>query len=174
MRSLYGSAHQCAYVYYYISLSGQSVVRHYFPFSPVFKQNDDMKHESIIVVYDSCQAMAEKIADKLGAETVSVQSMNIRQVENCQSFVLAVEFQTNGQMTPHWQYAFLTFREVSLKGKNFAVIVALGNKHDNGRVVKEFCDGLKENGAHIVGDLLYVNSPNQSLDNWICAISPNL
>ena len=34
-----------------------------------------MKHESIVVVYDSCQAIAEEIADKLGAETVSVQSM---------------------------------------------------------------------------------------------------
>jgi flavodoxin len=133
-----------------------------------------MKHESIIVVYDSCQAMAEKIADKLGAETVSVQSMNIRQVENCQSFVLAVEFMANGQMAPHWQYAFLTFREVSLKGKNFAVFVALGNKHDNGRVAKEFCDGLKEKGAHIVGELLFANTHEQSLDNWICAISPNL
>ena len=54
-----------------------------------------MKHESIIVVYDSCQAMAEKIADKLGAETVSVQSMNSRQIENCQSFVLAAEFMAN-------------------------------------------------------------------------------
>jgi flavodoxin len=118
--------------------------------------------------------MAEKIADKLGAETVSVQSMNSRQIENCQSFVLAVEFMANGQMAPHWQYAFLTFREVSLKGKNFALIVALGNKHDNDRVVKEFCDGLKENGAHIVGELLFANTHEQSLDNWICAISPNL
>ena len=96
MRSLFGSAHQCAYVYYYISLSGQSVVRHYFPLSPVFKQNDDMK------------------------------------------------------------------------------FVALGNKHDNGRVVKEFCDGLKENGAHIVGDYLYVDAPMCNLNNWICAISPSL
>ena len=32
----------------------------------------DMKHESIVVVYDSCLAIAEEIADKLGAETVSV------------------------------------------------------------------------------------------------------
>ena len=32
-----------------------------------------MKHESIVVVYDSCQAIAEEITDKLGAETVSVQ-----------------------------------------------------------------------------------------------------
>lgn len=42
-----------------------------------------MKHESIVVVYDSCQAIAEEIADKLGAETISVQCMNVRQVENC-------------------------------------------------------------------------------------------
>ena len=47
-----------------------------------------MKHESIVVVYDSSlhwqsdqrssgQAIAEEIADKLGAETVSVLSMNV-------------------------------------------------------------------------------------------------
>ena len=46
-----------------------------------------MKHESIVVVYDSCEAIAEEIASKLGAETVSVQSMNTRQVENCQSAI---------------------------------------------------------------------------------------
>ena len=49
-----------------------------------------MKHESIVVVYDSCQAIAEEIADKLGAETVSVQSISVRQIENSQSLVLAV------------------------------------------------------------------------------------
>jgi hypothetical protein len=43
-----------------------------------------MKKESIVVAYDSYQAIAEEIADKLGAETVSVQSMNIRQIENSQ------------------------------------------------------------------------------------------
>ena len=48
-----------------------------------------MKHESIVVVYDSCQAIAEEIAEKLGAETVSVQSMNVRQIENSQSLVLS-------------------------------------------------------------------------------------
>jgi len=133
-----------------------------------------MKHESIVVMYDSCQAMAEEIADKLGAETVSVQSMNTRQVENCQSFVLAIEFLANGLLTPHWQYAFLTFREVSLKGKNFAVFVALGDKHDNGRVARDFCEGLQEKGAHIVGELLYAGTPQWSLENWVSAISPNL
>ena len=72
-----------------------------------------MKHESIVVVYDSCQAIAEEIADKLGAETVSVQSMNVRQIENSQSLVLAVEFQDGGNLSPHWQYAIQMFRGAS-------------------------------------------------------------
>ena len=42
-----------------------------------------MKHKSIVVVYDSYQAIAEEIADKLGAETISIQSMNVRQIEIC-------------------------------------------------------------------------------------------
>ena len=76
-----------------------------------------MKHESIVVVYDSCQAIAEEIADKLGAETVSVQSMNVRQIENSQSLVLAVEFQDGGNLSPHWQYACQMFRGASLSGR---------------------------------------------------------
>ena len=89
-----------------------------------------MKHESIIVVYDSCQALAEEIADLLGAESISVQSMNNRYVENGQSFVLAVEYQTDGHLTPHWQYAFQTFCRTDLSGKKFALFVALGNIQD--------------------------------------------
>ena len=83
-----------------------------------------MKHESIVVVYDSCQAIAEEIADKLGAETISVQSMNNRQVENSQSLVLAVEFQADGLLTPHWQYASQMLRAARLNGKNIVMCVA--------------------------------------------------
>ena len=133
-----------------------------------------MKHESIVVVYDSCQAVAEEIADKLGAETVSVQSMNVRQIENSQSFVLAVEFQDGGNLSPHWQYASQMFRGASLNGKNLAVMVSYGNRSDNGIYADAFCRELRENGAHIVGDYLYTDSPNCNLNNWICAISPNL
>ena len=133
-----------------------------------------MKHESIVVVYDSCQAVAEEIADKLGAETVSVQSMNVRQIENSQSFVLAVEFQDGGNLSPHWQYASQMFRGASLNGKNLAVMVSHGNRSDNGIYADAFCRELRENGAHIVGDNLYTDSPNCNLNNWICAISPNL
>ena len=134
----------------------------------------DMKHESIVVVYDSCQAIAEEIADKLGAETVSVQSMNTRHIGNSQSFVLAVEFQADGQLTPHWQYACQTFRSASLSGKNVAVFVALGNGQDHGAAAETFCNELRMGGAHIVGELSYVGSSQWNTDNWVCIVSPNL
>ena len=133
-----------------------------------------MKHESIVVVYDSCQAVAEEIADKLGAETVSVQSLNIRQIENSQSLVLAVEFQADGPLSPHWQYACQMFRGTSLRGKNVAMMVALGNSYDNGIYVEAFNRELRQNGAHIVGDRLYAGMSGCNLDNWVCAVSPNL
>ena len=133
-----------------------------------------MKHESIVVVYDSGLAIAEEIADKLGAETISVQSVNNRQIENCQSLVLAVEFQSDGFLTPHWQYVYLLLSEVNLSGKNIAVVVAQGNKRDSGTITKELCDRLMNQGAHIIGDQLYSGTSGQNLDNWICAISPNL
>ena len=145
-----------------------------FPLLTSIQNSRDMKHESIVVVYDTCQAIAEEIADKLGAETVSVQSMNVRQIENSQSLVLAIEFQDGGHLSPHWQYAIQMFRGASLSGKNLAVMVALGNRHDNGIYVDAFCRELKENRAHIVGDYLYADSPKCNLNNWICAISPNL
>jgi len=72
-----------------------------------------MKHESIVVVYDSCQAIAEEIADKLGAETVSVQSMNQRQVANSQSFVLAVEFQPESPLTTGCARFLLTYKPLN-------------------------------------------------------------
>ena len=123
-----------------------------------------MKHESIVVVYDSCQAIAEVIADKLGAETVSVQSMNVRQIENSQSLVLAVEFQDGGNLSPHWQYASQMLRCASLSGKNLAVMVALGNRNDNGI----YADAPK---SHL-NCSTFIRS--NALENWICAISPNL
>ena len=134
----------------------------------------NMKHESIVVVYDSCQAVAEEIADKLGAETVSVQSLNNRQIENCQSLVLAVEFQADGPLSPHWQYACQMLRGASLTGKNVAVMVALGNSQDNGIYAKAFFSELRQNGAHIVGEQLYAGTSGWNTDNWICSVSPNL
>lgn len=132
-----------------------------------------MKHESIIVVYDSCQAIAEEIADMLGAETVSVQSVNNRYVENSHSFVLAVEYQADGHLTPHWQYACQTFNNANLSGKNFAIFVVQGEVQDHS-ATNELCDALKQSHANIVGKQPNANSPEWNLDNWVCSVSPNL
>ena len=132
-----------------------------------------MKHESIIVVYDSCQAVAEEIAGMLGAETVSVQSVNSRHIENSHSFVLAVEYQSDGQLTPHWQYAFQTICKADLSGKCFAVFIALGNSQDHCSC-NELCAALEHNKAQIVGEHPYAGNPEWNLDNWVCSISPNL
>ena len=131
-----------------------------------------MKHESIVVVYDSCQAIAEEIADKLGSETVSVQSVNSRQIESCRSFVLAVEFQKNGELTPHWQWGCQTLTQTNLSGKNIAVLVALGSSASH--ETNKLCSQLRENQAHIIGIRFQDNTPQYSLDNWISSISPNL
>ena len=133
-----------------------------------------MKHESIVVVYDSCQAIAEEIADRLGAETISVQSVNARHIGNSQSFVLALEFQADGQLTPHWQYACQTFKGTSLSGKHVAMFVALGNNIDHAAAVESVRSALKARGAHVVGQPAFVNSPQWNTDNWVCMISPNL
>lgn len=59
-----------------------------------------MRKESIIVVYDSCQATAEEIADKLGGEPVNVQSLNQRMVNSARNLILGITFQEDGQF-PH-------------------------------------------------------------------------
>jgi hypothetical protein len=133
-----------------------------------------MKHESIVVVYDSCQAIAEDIADKLGAETISVQSLDPRHIGNSQSFVLLPEFQADSQLTSHWQYASQTFRSVSLSGKTFAIWVAFGKVQEDELAVEGFCEGLRKCGAHIIGNQLYKDAPSCHIDDWVCLISPNL
>ena len=53
-------------------------------------------------------------------------------------------------------------------------MVALGNSQDNGIYTEAFLSELRQNGAHIVGDQSYTGSSSWDLNNWVCAISPNL
>ena len=133
-----------------------------------------MMHESIVVVYDNCQAIADVIAYGLGAVTVSAQNISNRQVENCQSLVLALECQEGGQLNPHWQYVSNMLGRQRLDKKRVAILVASGNRQDNGSCVDALQTKLKENGARIVGDLLYTANPHDNLLNWVSAISPSL
>ena len=139
-----------------------------------------MRHESISVIYDSSLAIADEIADKLGAQTLSVQSLTQRSIESCHSFILGIEFMSGDDMTPRWLYGLQMLLSQDLKGKVFAVYVASGN-HLEHVVVKGICDMLNERGARIISDILYVDSlqgkmmlSTNRLDEWIGTISPNI
>ena len=139
-----------------------------------------MRKESISVVYDSSLAIADEIADKLGAQTLSVQSLTQRSIESCHSFILGIEFMSGDDLTPRWLYGFQMLLSQDLKGKVFAVYVASGN-HREHVVIKGICDMLKERGARIISDILYVDSSQgkamvstNRLDDWIGTISPNI
>ena len=57
--------------------------------------------------------------------------------------------------------------------KTLAVMVALGNRQDNGIYADAFYRELKENGAHIVGDYLYADSPNCNLNKRWPTVAAN-
>ena len=132
-----------------------------------------MRKESIIVVYGSNQAIAEEIAEKLGAETLSVEHLSRRNIENSRSMILGIDLHPEGQLTPSWQYARQLLQQEDLSGKAFAEYVALGTWHEYA-AADEFCDMLKKQGAHVVSDIQYVASPQWNTEYWIGTVSPNI
>ncbi|MCR4809347.1 MAG: flavodoxin domain-containing protein [Prevotella sp.] len=132
-----------------------------------------MRKESIIVVYGSNQAIAEEIADKLGAETLSVEHLSHRNIENSRSMILGIDLHPDGQLTPSWQYAHQLLQQEDLSGKAFAEYVALGSRQEYA-VADEFQNMLKRHGAHVVSDIQYVASPQWNTDYWIGTVSPSL
>ena len=133
-----------------------------------------MRKESIIVVFDNCQAMAEEIADKLGGEPVNVQSLNQRMVNSARNLILGITFQEDGQFTPSWVYGKQLLTSEDLSGKAIAVFVSGGKQTGGDESLTELCNSLKQRGAHLAGDV-FRSGPNQwNMDYWIASISPNL
>ena len=132
-----------------------------------------MRKESILVVYDSCQATAEEISNKLGAEPVSVQVLNPRMLESARNFVLCITLEEDGQIPILWLYKWQTLLYNNINSKGIAILVNSAGSV-NSWVVDNFCEDLRKNGAHIVGQVLYTGSKQWSLDDWIASISPNL
>ena len=133
-----------------------------------------MRHESIFVVYDSCQATAEEIADMLGAEPVSVQVLNPRMMESARNFVLCITLDGDGQIPIPWLYVWQTLLKNNNQGKGVAISVFNGENTKNNRIVNNFCEDLRRNGAHMIGEEFYGDSDQWSRDCWIAGISPNL
>ena len=133
-----------------------------------------MRHESIFVVYDSCQATAEEIADMLGAEPVSVQVLNARMMESARNFVFCITLEGDGQIPIPWLYVWQMFLKNNNQGKGFAMLVFNGENTKDNWIVENICKDLRKSGAHMIGEVFYADSDPWSRDCWIAGISPNL
>ena len=133
-----------------------------------------MRHESIFVVYDSCQATAEEIADKLGAEPISVQLLNPRMMESPRNVVFCITIEGDGQIPIPWLNVWQMFLKNNNQGKGVAMLVLNGENTKGNWIVENFCKDLRRSGAHMIGEVFYAGSDPWSRDCWIAGISPNL
>ena len=73
-----------------------------------------MRTESIIVVYESNPSLAEEIACRLGAMTMSVRELNHHNIKNSKSMILGIDLTSDGQLTPSWEDALQILRRENL------------------------------------------------------------
>lgn len=160
-----------------------------------------------VVVYGSstgtCEAIAEKIGAKLGAEVLNVQDLTADIVSANENLILGTSTWGAGELQDDWYDGLKTLQSANLSGKTIALF-GCGDCESYGDTfvggIGELYDGLKQSGAHIVGSvstdgytfddsaavvdgkfvglpLDEVNEDNMTdsrIDAWIAAISPNL
>lgn len=131
-----------------------------------------MRTESIIVVYESNPSLAEEIAYRLGAMTMSVRELNHHNIKNSKSMILGIDLTSDGQLTPSWEDALQILRRENLEGKVFAEYVALGNEQDHD--VEDISNMLREQGARVISNVQYAVSPQWNIDSWTGMLSPSM
>lgn len=111
-----------------------------------------------LVVYGSstgtCQGIAEKIGDKLGAEVVDVANLTDDQVNGAENLILGTSTWGAGELQDDWYDGLNTLKGLDLSGKT----VALFGCGDSESYSDTFCGGmdeiytaLKDKGVKFVG-----------------------
>ena len=160
-----------------------------------------------IVVYGSstgtCEAIAEKIAQKLGCEAIDVQNLTADVVNNNQNLILGTSTWGAGELQDDWYDGLKVLQGADLTGKTIALF-GCGDCESYGDTfvggIGELFNALKTSGASFVGavdidgytfgdseavvDGKFVGLPlddvneddktDTRIDAWIAAISPNL
>jgi len=160
-----------------------------------------------IVVYGSstgtCEAIAEKIAQKLGCEAIDVQNLTADVVSNNQNLILGTSTWGAGELQDDWYDGLKVLQGLDLSGKTIALF-GCGDCESYGDTfvggIGELFNALKSSGARFVGavdidgytfgdseavvDGKFVGLPlddvneddktDARIDAWIAAISPNL
>ena len=113
-----------------------------------------------LVVYGSstgtCQAIAEKIGEKLGAEVVDVASLTDEQVNEAENLILGTSTWGAGELQDDWYDGVEKLKSADLSGKT----VALFGCGDSESYSDTFCGGMEEiysavseKGAKVIGEV---------------------
>ncbi len=160
-----------------------------------------------VVVYGSstgtCEAIAEKIASRLGAECLNVQDMTAGTVADNQNLILGTSTWGAGELQDDWYDGVNVLKSSDLSGKVIALF-GCGDAESYGDTfvggMGELYDAVKESGARIIGQVpvdgytfddstavvdgqfvgLALDDVNEDdktdgrIDAWVAALSPNL
>ena len=160
-----------------------------------------------IVVFGSstgtCEAIAEKIAQKLGCEAIDVQNLTADVVNNNQNLILGTSTWGAGELQDDWYDGLKVLQGADLSGKTIALF-GCGDCESYGDTfvggIGELFNALKTSSATFVGavdidgytfgdseavvDGKFVGLPlddvneddktDARIEAWIAAISPNL
>ena len=151
----------------------------------------------------TCEAIAEKIAQKLGCEVINVQDLTADVVNNHQNLILGTSTWGAGELQDDWYDGLKVLQGADLNAKTIALFgcgdcESYGNTFVGG--LGELYNGIKDSGAKIVGavdtdgytfddseavvDGKFVGLPlddvneddktDTRIDAWIADILPNL
>lgn len=113
-----------------------------------------------IVIYGSstgtCQAIAEKVANELGAEAIDVQKLNADVVKENQNLILGTSTWGAGEMQDDWYDGIKVLQGADLAGKTIALF-GCGDCESYGDTfvggMGELYNGIKDSGATFVGSV---------------------
>lgn len=160
-----------------------------------------------IVIYGSstgtCEAIAEKIAQKLGCEALNVQELSADVVAQHQNLILGTSTWGAGELQDDWYDGLSVLKGADLSGKTIALFgcgdcSTYSDTFVGG--IGELYDGIKHSGAKFIGavstdgytfddssavvDGKFVGLPlddvneddktDERIDAWIAQISPSL
>ena len=113
-----------------------------------------------IVIYGSstgtCEAIAEKIASKLGCESINVQELTEDIIKDHQNLILGTSTWGAGEMQDDWYDGLKTLQNADLSDK---VIAFFGcgdcESYSDTFVggIGELYNGIKDSGAHFIGSV---------------------